>query len=179
VLEGVLLVGLDEFRSDGLQRLRPRWDCLLATAESNVLMLEAGHVRLVLVAGVTIVSPDERCPVADVEPILANVDCVVARGEVQGPDDRTPDELRMPLIVTSVTPSSRSAASSAKSPGNDAAHTLISTSASSAADAGTDAFIWVPDANSALRLYREDPRVHAGDLWPGFLASSGHTPAGS
>ena len=47
-------------------------------------MLGTRHLRLVLVTGVTIVSPNERGPVTDIESIAANVDCVVAFGGVNG-----------------------------------------------------------------------------------------------
>lgn len=84
VLDRVLQVGPDELDSERLQRLWSCRDPSFGVTESDVLMLGARRLRLVLMAGVTIVSPKERGPVTDIESIAANVDCVVAFGGVHG-----------------------------------------------------------------------------------------------
>ena len=54
-------------------------------ADSNVLMLGSRHLGLVLVAGMTVVSPNEGWSVADVESVAANIDRTIALEQLQGP----------------------------------------------------------------------------------------------
>lgn len=80
---GLVLVGLDELCPDCLERLQSRRDSSLDAAVHDMLVLRTGHVRLVLVASVEIVSPDKRAVRADIEPITTNEDPVLASVEQQ------------------------------------------------------------------------------------------------